>query len=69
MALGAQIRGVGNWSIRNFNDLPSFVSHPAVAPGQEVGRGLLKRGWSERRIRKFLGEKLPRVFGGITGLP
>jgi hypothetical protein len=68
VARGASIRGVGDWSIRNFNDLASFVSHPALAPGQEAGQRLLKRGWSERRTRRFLGENLPRVFGK-TGTP
>ena len=60
------------WGVCNFNDLASFVSHLAVAPSQEAGQGLLKRGWCERRIRKFLGEHLPRVFRRIrekTGPP
>ena len=68
VALGTSTRGVGYWSIRNFNDLASFVSHPALAKGQEAGQRLLKRGWSARRIRKFLGGNLPRVFRD-TGPP
>ena len=31
-------------------------------------QAMIERGWSERRIRKFLGENLPQVFGK-TGPP
>jgi len=70
--LGASIRGVGDWNICNFNDLASFVWYPALAPGQEAGLRLVKRGRSERRIWKFLGEKLAQVFrkvGEKTAVP
>ena len=53
-----------------------FDCGPTPPGGMRDIRGLpmptqrkIEGGWSERRIRKFLGEKLPRVFGGITGLP
>lgn len=41
--------------MRDIRDLPQLTE------------AMLKRGWSEQRIRKFLGLNLLRVFGQITG--
>ena len=35
----------------------------------DAAQGKIERSWSGQRIRKFLGENLPRVFRGITGSP
>lgn len=40
-----------------------------VADLPRLTEAMLRRGWSETRIRKFLGENLLRVFRAVTGAP
>ena len=62
----AGIDHVGLGGDLDSTDIPLPEGMDAVSDYPKITRGLIERGYSDRDIKKILGENFLRVFGQVT---